>query len=217
MANLVAWTPDDSKRIANAVKVIERGAPEHPFHRARWPIASGGDELVLMTSAETTIVGGPPKAFSGGVNGGVTPQIEMYLVPRGLHDLVPTETIDFDTTYQVNCGEIGTLVFGNNLNGIGPQPFNSVWAVQRKADQTSLGFTEESTYFAVAGGATMFQGTIATVLGSDEYDVTPSGFGGTPNDIACKALFSEVFVVDQEVAVAMIGVYPYIVNAGCLP
>lgn len=217
MANLVAWSEDDSKRIANTVKVVERGALEHPFYRARWPAAAGGDEVVLMTSAETTVVGGPPKAFSGGVNGGVTPQIEMYLVPRGLHDIPATASIDFDTTYQVNCGGIGTLVFGNNLNGIGVLPQNSVWAVQRKANQTSLGFTGETEYFAIAGGTSMFTGVVATVLGGDQYEVTPTDMGGTPNNITCEALFSEIFVVGQEVAIAMIGVYPTIVNAGCMP
>lgn len=47
MTRLVAFQEDAARQIAEATRLVLRGAMEHPFYRARWPVA-GGTELILM-------------------------------------------------------------------------------------------------------------------------------------------------------------------------
>lgn len=222
MANLVAWSEDDSKRIANTVKVVERGALEHPFYRARWPIEAGGDDVVLMVSAETEKVLGPPNASAAGASvgdiTGVYPRGDACIVPRGLRDIPATETVDTETTYQVDFVHFPNLVFPADALAY-ESPF-TFWAVARTATGQDSPNPLNVKYFAVSGGSAMFDGTIAAQVSGTTYDVTPSdafNVTGTANDVLCHALFDEVFVVGQEVVVSMIGTKPYIVNAACPP
>lgn len=178
----------------------------------------GGNGLLLMTSAETTKVCGPNGDIGAGVTSGVYRQGEAYIVPTGVDDSPITGTIDFDAKYVVDFSEIGSLVFPNFEAANGVKLPYTFWATSRSSHPSVDVNDPDSTYFAVAGGATSFRGIIASVVSGTTYMVTPTFVGGTPNDILCTTLFGEILIVEQEVAVTMMeGVNPIIAWAGCPP
>lgn len=120
MTQLVAWPVDESKRIAHAVNVIERGALEHPFHRARWPIVGDSVAFYTLEANGTNVFG---RKNSGGVLWeGQGKRIDTWTA-TGEPDVVADdlETLFFKhTTHIYVPGEyIPCVAFDGNLYPIG--------------------------------------------------------------------------------------------------
>lgn len=56
MSRVGGFSESDAIRIGHAVRVIEKGGIEHPFHRRQVPVIAGS-ELVVLRNADTTFLG----------------------------------------------------------------------------------------------------------------------------------------------------------------